>query len=146
MNPGVNASKEELANVVLARFGLIPRKKDAKANFYHLLLELYERKKFANKEKKPELAVMTVEEMATQADIKRQTMYDHLKRWLILQVIKKTSFAMHGKVITGYELNGSNIEGAFTRAQSIVNNHMETSLEYIQDLQKQIKNEKLRNK
>ena len=52
MNPGINASSEELAKVVLARFGLVPRKNDAKAGFHKLLLELYERKKKALKEKK----------------------------------------------------------------------------------------------
>ncbi len=145
MNPGISPNKHELAKVILARFGLIPRKKDAIAQFYKLILELYERKKIAIKEKKPEKSIMTVEDMALFANIKRQTMYDYLKRWLVLQIIKKTSFSDRGKIIQGYELNGNNLETAFSRAQAIITNHTETSMEYIQDLQKEIKNEKLRS-
>lgn len=145
MNPGIGANKEELSKIILARFGLIPRKKDAKASFHRLLLELYEKKKNATKEKKPELGLMTVEDMANFSNIKRQTMYDYLKRWLSLQIIKKISFANKGQVIQGYELNGNNLESAFTKAQTIINNHTETSIDYIQDLQKEIKNEKLRS-
>ncbi len=143
MNPGIGANKEELAKVTLARFGLLPRKSDAKAKFHKLLLELYERKKLATKEKSPEKSIMSVEDMALFAEIKRQTMYDYLKRWLTLQIIKKTSFASHGAIVQGYELNGSNLEAAFSRAQTIIHNHVENSLEYIQDLQKEIKNEKI---
>ena len=53
-----DAETEEMARVLLARFGLLPRKKDGAAKMHALLLELYERKKQANKEKKPESAVM----------------------------------------------------------------------------------------
>tara|TARA_Y100000294_G_C8427886_1_gene285509 strand:- start:131 stop:589 length:459 start_codon:yes stop_codon:yes gene_type:complete len=144
MNPGIGANKEELAKITLARFGLIPRKKDAKADFHRLLLELYERKKKAVKEKKPELSILTVDEMALFADIKRQTMYDYLKRWTTLQIIKRASFSYRGEINKGYELNGNNIEAAFSKASTIINNHLETSMDYIQDLQKEIKNEKLR--
>ena len=145
MNPGPGATKDELSKVVLARFGLMPRKKDAKANFHRLLLELYERKKEAIKNKKPEQAVMNVDAMALFADIKRQTMYDYLNRWVSLQIIKKTTFSSNAETTQGYELNGNNLEAAFTRATAIINNHMETSMEYIEELQKEIKNEKLRS-
>ena len=60
MNPGINASSEELAKVILARFGLVARKRDAKAGFHKLLLELYERKKKALREKRNEEPVFGV--------------------------------------------------------------------------------------
>ena len=144
MNPSPGANSEELAKVTLARFGLIPRKKDAKAALHKLLLELYERKKLANRSKKAEDAVMTVEDMAMHSDIKRQTMYDYLNRWLMLQIIKKTTFARDQSIVIGYELNGSTLEAAFRKAQVVVNSHVETSIEVIKDLQNEIKKEKLR--
>jgi len=87
---------------------------------------------------------MSVEEMAMYANIQRQTMYDYLKRWLTLQIIKKASFSNRGEISKGYELNGNNLETAFSKANTVINNHLETSIDYIQDLQKSIKNEKLR--
>ena len=60
----VSNNSEELSKVLLARFGLLPRKKDGSAKLHVLLLELYERKKEANKTKNPEVAVMPVEVMA----------------------------------------------------------------------------------
>ena len=48
IEPVENASSEELAKVILARLGLVPRKNDALAKFHNLLVELYERKKLAN--------------------------------------------------------------------------------------------------
>ena len=145
VEPVDNASSNELAKIILARLGLMPRKNDALAKFNNLLIELYERKKQANKEKKPELAVMTVEEMGIQAGIKRQTMYDHLNRWLILNVLKKTSFVSEGKIITGYELNGQNLEAAFKKAEYFIQGHLSTTLDVIKQFQNEIKKEKLRN-
>lgn len=139
------ASHEDMAKTVLARFGLVPRKKDGQAKMHQLLLELYERKKQANREKKPELAVMPVEHMASAASIKRQTMYDHLRRWLDLQLLKKTSFVSEGKVIVGYELNGTTLEHAFRRAETRIKNHLDESFKLIEELQKEIKKDKLRN-
>ena len=49
-----DATTEELAKVIVARFGLLPRKRDSSAKMHKLMLELYERKKQANKEKKPD--------------------------------------------------------------------------------------------
>lgn len=140
----VDSSVEELSKVLLARFGLSPRKADSSAKIHNLLLELYERKKAANREKKPELAVMPVEEMALFAGIKRQTMYDYLHRWLELQILKKTSFVAQGKVVIGYELNGNNLESAFRKAESTIKSHMEQTFRIIEQLQNEIKKEKLR--
>lgn len=105
---------------------------------------MYERKKASNRDKKPETAVIPVEEMALYAGIKRQTMYDHLKRWLMLNIVKKTSFVSGGKVIIGYELNGNTLESAFRKAESAVKANMEQSFRYIEQLQTEIKKEKLR--
>ncbi|MBD3304178.1 hypothetical protein GF343_03465 [Candidatus Woesearchaeota archaeon] len=138
-----DADVEEMARILLARFGLLPRKKDGSAKMHKLLIELYERKKQANKEKKPESAVMPVEEMGIFAGIKRQTMYDYLHRWLHLGILKKTSFVSEGKVIIGYELNGNNLESAFRKAESTVKNHLEDSFRLLGELQNQIKKEKI---
>lgn len=119
-------------------------KKDAKAKFHTLILELYERKKQANREKRPETAVMPVEEMGLFSGIKRQTMYDYLKRWLNLQILKKTSFVSNGKVIIGYELNGNNMEGAFRKAEYVIKNNIEQSFKLIEELQNEIKKEKIK--
>lgn len=139
-----NANSEELAKVLLARFGLLPRKKDGNAQMHKLLLELYERKKQSNKEKRPEIAVMPVEDMGLFAGIKRQTMYDYLHRWLDLQILKKTSFVNQGKVIIGYELNGTTLENTFRKAESVIKGHLEQSFRMIENLQNEIKKEKLR--
>jgi len=140
----IGNSSDELSHVLLARFGLVPRKRDGQAKLHSLLLELYERKKQANREKMPEKAVVPVEEMALYAGIKRQTMYDHLKRWLDLSVLKKTSFVSGGKVVIGYELNGNTLEAAFRKAESTIKAHMDTSFRIIEELQNEIKKEKLR--
>jgi hypothetical protein len=144
IEPVERASSNELAKIILARLGLLPRKKDALANFHKLLIELYERKKIANRDRKPELAVMTVEEMGIHAGIKRQTMYDHLNRWLLLNVLKKTSFVSDGKIITGYELNGSNPESAFKKAEYVIQSHLATTFEIIKEFQNELKKDKLR--
>lgn len=139
-----NADPNELAKVLLARFGLLPRKKDGSAQMNKLLLELYERKKLSNREKKPEAAVMPVEDMGLYAGIKRQTMYDYLHRWLTLGILKKTSFVSEGKVVIGYELNGANLEGAFRKAETTIKNHLDYSFKLVDQLQNEVKKEKLR--
>lgn len=138
------ATTDELTKVLLARFGLLPRKKDGTAEMHKLLLELYERKKQSNRERRPELAVLPVEEMGVFAGIKRQTMYDYLRRWLDLQLLKKTSFVANGKVVIGYELNGTNLEGAFRKAETAIRNHLDYSFKIVEQLQSEIKKEKLR--
>jgi hypothetical protein len=138
------ASPNDIAKTLLARFGLLPRKKDGNAQMHKLILELSERKKAANREKKPELAVMPVEDMGLFAGIKRQTMYEYLHRWLDLNILKKTSFVNNGKVVIGYELNGTNLEGAFRKAESTIKTHLEGSFKLIEHLQSEVKKEKLR--
>lgn len=140
-----NPTTEELAKVLITRFGLVPRKKDGNAQMHALIMELYERKKIANRDKKPESAVMPVEEMGKFAGIKRQTMYEYLHRWLDLNILKKTSFVSDGKVVIGYELNGTNLEGAFRKAESTIKNHLEDSFKIIEQLQNEIKKEKISN-
>lgn len=145
VEPVPNATSSEMAKIVLSRFGLMPRKRDGQAKFEKLLLEMYERKKKANKDHRPEVAVMPVEDMGVFSGIARQTMYEYVKRWVQLGIIKKTSFVSNGKVVIGYELNGNNLEGAFNKASQIVRNHTETSLDIIRNLQLEIKKEKLRS-
>lgn len=137
------ANAEELSKVILSRLGLIPRKKDGRAQFHTLLLALYEAKKEANRERRPEQAVLPVEVMAMHAGIKRQTMYDYLGRWLSLNILKKTSFVNDGKVVIGYELNGTNLEGAFKKAEQVIAQHAADTTELIRSLQNQVKKEKL---
>jgi len=109
-----------------------------------VLVELYERTKKANREKRPTDAVMTVEEMALLAGITRQTMYDYLRRWLAIDFIGKTSFiGLDSKVIVGYKLNGSTLENALDKARSRINANLDYTLKYIQELQKTVKNEKI---
>lgn len=141
--PGLSPSSEELARVVLARIGLEPRKSGSTENMHRVFIELYERQKTANREKKPETSVMTVEEMGLFAGITRQTMYDYLKRWLELNLVIKTSYIKDGKVIIGYKLNGATIESAFEKGIMTIKNNMEITLKYIQELQKILKNEKI---
>lgn len=140
-----SSSVEEMSKTLLTRFGLIPRKRDGQAQFHKLLLELYERKKIANREKRPETGVMTVEEMGFFAGIKRQTMYDYLGRWTKLNILKKTSFVSDGKVVIGYELNGPTMEMAFKKAEYTIRNHLDESFNLIRELQNEIKKEKLRH-
>ena len=144
IEPLPDSTSQELSKIILTRFGLIPRKRDGFAKMHTLLIELYERKKVANRDKKPEAAVMTVEEMGIHAGIKRQTMYDYLNRWLMLQLLKKTTFVANGKVIIGYELNGTNLESAFKKAEYAIRGIVEQGLEYVVELQNTIKKEKLR--
>ena len=139
-----DASSDEIARAILARFGLLPRKKDGQARMHSLLLELSERKKASNREKKPEMAVLTVEDMGVFAGIARQTMYEYLNRWLDLNILKKTSFVSSGKVVIGYELNGPTMEGAFKKAEQTLSNHVQISLELVRRLQQEVKREKLK--
>ena len=134
---------KELANVIISRIGLCPRKKGSTENMYKTLIELYERTKRANQEKRPELAIITVEEMGHFAGITRQTMYEYLDRWTILDLIVKTSYIYESKVIIGYKLNGNTLETAFERVLLKIKNSLEITQKYIRELQRTIKNEKL---
>ena len=140
---GMNPTAEELSKIILQRMGLMPRKKGSTDKMHNVLVELYEKTKLAQREKQPESAVMTVEELGLHAGITRQTMYDYLKRWLDLDLITKTSYITEGKVIIGYKLNGNTLESAFDKALVRVNNHLGLSMKYVRELQKLIKNEKI---
>lgn len=140
---GLNPDSDELARLVLARIGLAPRKAGATDKMHHALLELYEKSKRAHRKKRPELAVMTVEEMAMCAGIARQTMYDYLGRWTAMRIIEKMSFIADNKVVIGYRLSGNTIEQAFEKATRILQQNLDLTQKYIRELQRQIKNEKI---
>lgn len=135
---------EEMASVILDRMGLEPRKKGATDKFHKVLGQLYEKTKEATRTKNPESAVMTVEEMAMYAGITKQTMYEYLKRWLNLNFIVKTSYIKDAKVIIGYKLNGNTLESAFEKSMQRINNSLETTAKYIQEYQRILKNEKIK--
>lgn len=141
--PGLNPSSDDLANVILSRTGLLPRKKGSTDRMHHVLLELYERSKQAYRKKKPELSIMTVEDMGLFAGISRQTMYDYLGRWTELGLIAKTSFVCDGKVIIGYKLNGPTLERAFERSISAIQENLNATMTLIRELQRSVKNEKI---
>jgi len=139
----MNPDSKELATVIINRMGLSPRKVGSTDQMYRVLIELYERTKLSNIEKKPELAVLTVEEMGNVAGITRQTMYDYIKRWIDLDLVVKTSYIYEGKVIIGYKLNGVTVENAFEKAAVKVKNNLELTLKYAKELQNSIKKEKI---
>ncbi|MBD3313580.1 hypothetical protein GF345_03995 [Candidatus Woesearchaeota archaeon] len=144
--PGMNSTSEELAQVIMARIGLLPRKKGSTDRMHNVLLELYERAKQSYRKKKPELAVMTVEDMGDFAGISRQTMYDYLGRWTEIGLIAKTSFINDGKVIIGYKLNGNTLEQAFQKSIAAVQDNLNTTQNLIRELQRSVKNEKIKEK
>lgn len=137
----------ELARVVVARTGLMPRKRGSTNGMHDALLEFYERAKQATQYKDPKRAVMTVEEMAMYAKITRQTMYEYLQRWLDLNILTKVSFINEdGSVTIGYRLNGGNLEEAFRRVKTQIVRHLDLTERYINELQKTVKNEKIAKK
>ncbi|MBW3023078.1 hypothetical protein KY308_03165 [Candidatus Woesearchaeota archaeon] len=144
--PGLNPTSDELAKVIISRVGLEPRKTGSTEQMHKVFIELYEKSKLANREKRPESAVMTVEEMAVFAGITRQTMYDYLKRWLELNLIIKTSYIKDGKVIIGYKLNGATIESAFEKSILKIQNELDITKKYVSELQRILKNEKISQK
>ena len=147
IEPELNANSDQLAKIIIERLGLMPRKSNSTDKMYRVLIELYERAKVSNREKQPTKAVMTVEEMGMQAGITRQTMYEYLKRWLEVDMISKTSYiTQENKVIIGYKLNGPTLEHAFERARKKVVDHMDKTQNYILELQKIVKNEKISQK
>ena len=147
VEPGISSGVEDLAKVVINRLGLAPRKKGSTDKMHKLLVQLYERAKNAAQNKDQRLAVMTVEEMAFYTDITRQTMYEYLRRWLEISLVVKTSYIdQEGKSIVGYRLNGNNLEDAFEKTQMKVRNNLEFTHKYVKELQRLIKNEKIRGK
>lgn len=144
--PDINAGSEELSNVLIERLGLMPRKKGSTEKMHNVLIELYERAKEASKRKMPNKAIMTVEEMGFFAGITRQTMYDYLKRWIELELINKVSYIdPDNNVVIGYRLNGNTLEQAFEKTRVKVNNNLDLTGKYIKELQRVLKNEKIRN-
>ncbi len=144
IEPGLNATSEEMANVLIQRMGLMPRKKGSTEKMHKVLIHLYERAKLATREKDPKMAIMTVEDMGVSAGITRQTMYEYLRRWLELDMIIKTSYIdQWNKVIIGYKLNGATIEVAFERAKRKVIAHLDDTQKYVIEMQKLLKNEKI---
>lgn len=142
--PAMNVDAGDLAKVIIQRIGLTPRKQGSTDKMHRTFLELYERSKAANREKNPELSVMTVDEMGYFAGITRQTMYEYLKRWMALDIIIKTSYIKSGKVVIGYKLNGNTLEQAFAHSQSKLTSNLDTTMKYIKELQRLVKNEKLK--
>ena len=139
----MNPTSEELAKIIMARIGLEPRKSGSTDKMYRTLLELYERSKLAHRNKQPEQAVMTVEEMGYFAGISRQTMYDYLRRWLALNLIMKTSYIKDNTVVIGYKLSSTTLETSFAKAYTQIKNNLELTMRYVNELQKLIKNEKI---
>jgi predicted transcriptional regulator len=142
-HPSLSPTSEEMAKVVLERMGLMPRKKGATDKMHRTLTELYERAKRSYRHKRPQEAVMTVEEMGFYAGITRQTMYDYLKRWIDLGLLVKTSYITEGKVIIGYKLNGNTLEQAFERAMQTISQNLDITKKYIREMQRLVKNEKI---
>lgn len=139
----MNPTSAELAKIIMSRMGLEPRKSGSTDKMYRTLIELYERSKQAQRTKKFEVAVMTVEEMGAFAGISRQTMYDYLRRWLDLDMIVKTSYIANNKVVIGYKLNGATLEVSFNRAKQRILQSLDLTETYIKELQRLIKNEKI---
>ena len=140
---GMNPSSDALAQTIMARIGLLPRKSGSTEKMHNVMLAMYEASKAAGREKRPEAAVLTVEELSLHAGISRQTMYEYIARWLDLDLVAKTSYIKDNMVIIGYRLNGPTLEAAFDKARMKLTNHMELTLKYIRELQKTIKNEKI---
>ena len=106
---------------------------------------MYERKKASIRDNKPEVSLFTIEEMAMLSNIKRQTFYDYLDRWLSLGIIKKETYLKsNNEKIRGYELAGNNIEAAFKKVHNNITEHLEQTREMISMLQNEVKKEKLR--
>ena len=142
--PTMNPSSDELANIIIHRLGLMPRKKGSTEKMYRVLVELYEKAKTASREKTPSAAIITVEEMAMHAGISRQTMYDYIKRWIDTDFITKTSYIdSDQKVVVGYKLNGPTLESAFEKTRTKIHNNLDLTAKYIGELQRIVKNEKI---
>lgn len=142
--PEIGANSDQLAETIIARIGLLPRKRGATTSMHRTFVEFYERSKKATATKDPKEAVMTVEEMAIYARISRQTMYEYLQRWIELGIIQKVTYLdSANKAIIGYKLSGSSLEDSFLKTRSVITKQLDKTQKYIQDLQKMLKNEKI---
>ncbi|MDD3263708.1 MAG: hypothetical protein PHT94_02330 [Candidatus Nanoarchaeia archaeon] len=140
-----NNSVEEISKVIIKRLGLGPRKIDSQIPINNLLIEFYERTKKATQEKNPEFAIMTIDEIKDILNLTRQTSYDYINRWLEVRIITKMSYSKNGKIIKGYKLNGISLENAFLKTVSTIKEILDETNDLIHELQKNIKNEKIRN-
>ena len=71
-------------------------------------------------------------------------MYEYLGRWTTLDlIIKATYIDQDSKVIIGYKLNGNTLENAFEKVKAKINNNLQMTEKYLQELQKIVKNEKI---
>lgn len=135
---------EKLAQCIVERIGLMPRKRGSNPLLHKTLVEFYERMKRASAQKDPKISVMTVDEMAIFAKISRQTMYEYLERWVQLELIQKVTYLeSNGKVIIGYKLTASSLEDAFIKVKNNILANLEQTGKYIVELQKTLKNEKI---
>ena len=145
--PSNSSNSTEIANTILSRIGLLPRKSGSTKNMNKVLLELYERSKLSNKMQQPHIALMSVEEMAIHAGITRQTFYEYLVRWIELNFIVKQNYVIvknnTKKILNGYRLNGSNILNAFEKVKTTINENLNQTLNLTKKLQNEIKREKL---
>ncbi|MFT4312237.1 MAG: hypothetical protein ACMXYF_03335 [Candidatus Woesearchaeota archaeon] len=141
------SSADQLAKVVLERLGLQPKKRGSTEHMHKTLVEFYERAKHATAKKDQKLAVLTVDEMALFAKISRQTMYEYLSRWTAIGLIQKVTYIDdQKKVIIGYKLSGSSLSDAFAKVKSVVAEQLEQTSQYIDALQRSLKNEKIAEK
>ena len=63
----------------------------------------------------------------------------------MLNLIIKTSYVdRDNKVVIGYKLNGNTLESGFEKVRTKINNNLEFTLKYVKELQKVLKNEKIR--
>jgi predicted transcriptional regulator len=142
--PKMGATSQDLAECIIERIGLLPRKKGSTQHMHKTFIEFYERSKQATAQKDPKLAVLTVDEMALYAKISRQTMYEYLQRWLELGIIQKVTYlGDDNKVIIGYKLSGNSLEDAFSKTQTVIKKNLEQTQDMIAQLQKSLKNEKI---
>lgn len=140
-----NNSVDEIARVIIKRLGLGPRKINSKIEIHKLLIEFYERSKKSNQEKQAEIAILTIDEIKDILNLTRQTSYDYINRWLEIRIITKMSYTKNGKLIKGYKLNGPTLEAAFIKCVSTIKEMLDETNDLIHELQKSIKNEKIRN-
>lgn len=142
--PKLSHSSDELAQILMYRIGLAPRKKGATESMYKVLLSFYEQMKVSHSQKDPKISVLTVEEMAHIAQISRQTMYEYLERWTTLHFITKVSFYDNQKkLVTGYKLNGTTLVEAFEKSETVIQKNLMQTKNLFSELQKKIKNEKI---
>ena len=65
-------------------------------------------------------------------------------KYCYIDFISKATFVANGKVVKGYKLNGNTIEDAFGKARTIISKNLNETSKMITDLQKLIKNEKIK--